>query len=121
MQAAKASKDFTFTRRVDYTKFYISLVEALSPLKRMSAREAEVIAAFVAYSDHPTPRFSTPYRRKVREELGISESQLSNILKSLKGSGVLSEDSVGEMYLHPAYVPPPHGVELALKLIPSWE
>lgn len=121
MSKAKASRTFTFTGRLDYARFYIALIEALSPLKRMSMRESEVAAAFVAVSDNLAPRFSTPYRKRVREELNLSESQLSNILKSLRESGVLKEDSVGELFMHPSYVPPPNGAEITLNMETRWE
>jgi hypothetical protein len=86
----------------------------------MSLRESEVAAAFVAVSENLAPRFSTPYRKKVREELNLSESQLSNILKSLRESGVLKEDSVGELFMHPSYVPPPNGAEITLNMETLW-
>jgi hypothetical protein len=117
----KASRTFTFRGRIDYVKFYIYLVQALSPMKKMSDKEVEVVSAFVASSDKFAPRFSTPYRKRVRKELEMSESQMSNILKNLKSSGVLFEDSVGEILLHPAYIPPYQGAELNLKLVTEWE
>jgi len=117
----KAAKRFTFKRRIDYVKFYVSLIEAMSPLRRLSNKEMDVIAAFVALDKGFVAKFSTPYRRKVREQLYMSDSQMSNILKGLRESQVITEDEFGELHLHPAYQPPVDGAELTLKLEPPWE
>ena len=112
------ARAFDFKERIDYAKMYVNIIESMSPNKKLSPREVDVVAAFASIDDEWSEgaRFTTAYRMYVKEKLGMSDSQMSTILRGLQEMGVIGETKLGIKYLQPVYIPPRGGVQINLTL-----
>lgn len=111
------AKSFTFLDRQSYIRLYIRIVEAISPLEVLTSREIDVLSTFLSFQGDVADksRFSGNFRKEAMEILDMRTAQMTNILKELRGKGIITKKE-GRDSVHPLYVPPSDGVELNLIL-----
>lgn len=84
-------------------KLFRAYVEILQPILRLRNREADILAQILYYNNEKKDivegdRFelilSTPYRKKIKENLNIKDSTLQNSLSILRKKGILKDGKV---------------------------
>lgn len=98
-------KKVRFDNKLDFIKAHISLTNELLPVK-LTGREVEFLAQFLTLEGDlvEQDRFCTQARKVVMKRMGISNQQMSNLLKQVSDKGfVRSKDNV--KYIVPLIIP----------------
>lgn len=92
----------------DYCRIWAQLVNILAFENILTGKEAEVIGAFLAVDrgDLKGLAFKTTGRQIVRERLGLSHQNLSNVLDRLEKKKVIFPDERTGYNVHPMLVFP---------------
>jgi len=88
---------------VDYYRNFFEVINTLIDVS-LVPREIDVLSLALC-NRVKTQCFSKHSRKLIRKKLGISYSQLSNLIGSLKQKGLLYEDSIGEIKINSNYIP----------------
>lgn len=99
--------------RVGYYEAHLSIINGLLPV-RITPKEIEVLARFMSFNgEFADDRFGTSARKRVKEEMNISDSGLSGYLRILKDKGFIqfTPDNPKDLSINPILVPDPDSQE----------
>ena len=89
-----------------YFQSHLEIINSFFPV-RLTPKEIEFLSAFMNKEGELVKegRFNTIIRKKVKEELGLSDGGMGNYVKSLKEKGAIKEDSEGKLDVNPILFP----------------
>lgn len=95
-----------FTDRLEFCKQHLLIVNAFLDDNRMTTKEIEVLAEFMAFDSAYTKNtmFNSYVRKEVREKLGMTAGGIGNHLKALLDKKCLFKNpKTKEISLNPAF------------------
>ena len=84
----------------DYYIRHLSIINPFLPVE-LTPKEREVLGTFMSFKGEVAEkdRFSTYFRKEVKEALKLSDGGLSNHLKALKDKGAIKEELNGSIII----------------------
>lgn len=89
-----------------YYIHHLSIINTFLPVE-ITPKEREVLGTFMTFKGEMAEknRFSSMYRKEVKELLRLSDGGLSNHLTSLRNKGAITEDAEGNTIIAPILLP----------------